>query len=164
MGKEKENEFTQTIKQHQGIIFKITTVYTTNRHDQQDLYQDIVYNLWKSFDSFRNESKISTWMYRVAMNTALTQVNKRKRTGYAVSIEKVVVQATENFDFEFEERLKLMYAQIHELNILEKGIMLLLLEGKKYEEIAEITGLSPSNVGTKISRIKQKLKQKLTKA
>ena len=160
---QKEDEFVRFIKQYEGVIFKITTMYTDNRDDQKDLYQDVVYQLWKSFDSFRAESKISTWMYRIALNTALTRLKKSKRLGNAVSIDKVVMQQTENYNPEFEEKLKLLYAHIKQLNVLEKGLMLLLLEGKKYEEIAEITGLSPSNVGTKISRIKQKLKHQITK-
>ena len=75
----KEEQFTTLIKKNEGIIFKITTLYTDHRDDQKDLYQDIVYQLWKSFDSFRNEAKISTWMYRIALNTALTRLKKRKR-------------------------------------------------------------------------------------
>lgn len=157
----KEEEFTQTIRDNQGIIFKITTVYTDNSDDQKDLYQDIVYQLWKSFSSFRNESKISTWIYRIALNTALTRIKKNKKRGHPVPIDKVVLQETDYYDTEFEQRLKMLYAQIHQLNILEKGLMLLLLEGKKYEEIAEITGLTASNVGTRISRIKEKIKKQL---
>ena len=159
----KQEEFAQIIKDNEGVIFKITTVYTNNGQDQKDLYQDIVYQLWKSFDTFRNESKISTWMYRVALNTALTQANKKKRNPHAIAIDQVVLKQTENYDAAFEEQLKILYAHIQELNVLEKGIMLLLLEGKKYEEIAEITGLSPTNVGTRISRIKQKLKNRINK-
>jgi RNA polymerase sigma-70 factor (ECF subfamily) len=158
-----EEEFVRVIKQNERVIFKITTVYTRNEVDQQDLYQDIVYQLWKSFDTFRNESKISTWMYRIALNTALTRYKRHKKRGHPVPIEKVILQQTENYDIEFEERLALLYKQIHNLNSLEKGIMLLLLEGKKYEEISEIIGLSSSNVGTRISRIKQKLKQRINK-
>jgi len=160
---DKESEFVRIIKQYEGIIFKITTFYTDNKTDQQDLYQDIVYQLWKSFDSFRGEAKISTWMYRIALNTALTRVKKRKKQGFSVSIDKVILKQTENYDSEFEEQLRMLYAQIAQLNVLEKGIMLLLLEGKKYEEIAEITGLTSSNVGTRISRIKEKLKSRLNK-
>lgn len=160
---QKEQDFVRIIKQNEGVIFKITTMYTNNRTDQEDLYQDVVYQLWKSYDSFRAESKISTWMYRIALNTALTKLKKRKRMGNSVSIDKVVLQQTENYDPEFEERLKVLYSHIWEMNVLEKGIMLLLLEGKKYEEISEITGLSPSNVGTRISRIKQKLKNQIVK-
>ncbi len=157
----KETNFVALIKANEGILFKITTVYTDNSADQQDLYQDIVYQLWKSFDSFRNKSKVSTWLYRVAMNTALTRIRSKKRTGHSVPIEKIVLQQTDSYDAHWETRLQLLYQQIHRLNVLEKGLMLLLLEGKKYDEIAEITGLSPSNVGTRISRIKQKLKSRL---
>ena len=154
----KEEEFSQMIRDHEGIIFKITTLYTHNRQDQNDLYQDIVYQLWKSFDSFREESKRSTWMYRVAMNTAITHIKNEKRAGKSVSIEKVVLDAIETDNQALEDRIKTMYVHINRLSVLEKGLMLLLLEGKKYEEIAEITGLSTTNVGTRISRIKNKLK------
>ena len=161
--KHKEEEFVRIIKEHEGVIFKITTMYTDNRDDQKDLYQDVVYQLWKSFDSFRAESKVSTWMYRIALNTALTRLKKRKRMGNVVSMDKVIMQQTENYNPEFEEKLKLLYAHIKQLNVLEKGLMLLLLDGKKYEEISEITGLSPTNVGTRISRIKLKLTQQIIK-
>lgn len=159
----KEEKFVAVIQQHQGLIFKVTTVYTDNKEDQQDLYQDIVYQLWKYFDSFRNEAKISTWMYRVALNTALTKLKKSKRNPLSISMDKVVLEQVETYDSEYEDRLKLVYQHIHQLNVLEKGIMLLLLEGKKYEEISEIIGISASNVGTRISRIKQKLKNNIEK-
>ncbi|WP_282085667.1 RNA polymerase sigma factor [Aquimarina algiphila] len=159
----KEYEFTQIIKDHEGVIFKITTIYTNNHEDQKDLYQEIVYQLWKSFDNFRGDSKISTWMYRVGLNTAITRLKKEKRKGNQIGIDQVIMKQTDQYDIEFEERLKILYAHIHGLNELEKGLMLLLLEGKKYEEIASITGLSPSNVGTKISRIKQRLKTQIVK-
>ncbi len=160
----KEEKFTELIKANEGVIFKITTVYTHNQSDQKDLYQDIVYQLWRSFDSFRNESKISTWMYRVALNTAISHLRKRKKRPDELGIDKIVLRATENEDQEFEDRLKTLYHHIQKLNVLEKGLMLLLLEGKKYQEIAEITGLSESNVGTRISRIKQKLKSRILKS
>ena len=159
----KEESFTRIIKDNEGVIFKITTIYTDNGQDQKDLYQEIVYQLWKSFDSFRNESKISTWMYRIALNTAIGQLKKSKKHSNKTGIDQVVLQQTENYDTEFENRLKMVYEQIHQLNILEKGLILLLLEGKKYGEIAEITGLSETNVGTRISRIKQKLKSRILK-
>ncbi|MEN8788279.1 MAG: sigma-70 family RNA polymerase sigma factor [Flavobacteriaceae bacterium] len=158
---EKEKEFTDLIKEHQGIIFKITTMYCDNEPDQKDLYQDIVYQIWKSFDTFRNDSKISTWMYRVAMNTAITHVKKMKRSQASVSIDKVVLAQIDTEDKAMEEKISLLYRHIHRLNLLDKGLMLLLLEGKKYEEIAEITGLSSTNVGTRISRIKRKLQERI---
>jgi RNA polymerase sigma-70 factor (ECF subfamily) len=159
----KEEAFTRIIKENEGVIFKITTFYTQNEQDQKDLYQEIVYQLWKSFDSFRNESKISTWMYRIALNTAIGQLKKNKKQTHTTSIDQVILRHTDNYDAEFENRLKMVYEQIHQLNILDKGLMLLLLDGKKYEEIAEITGLSETNVGTRISRIKQKLKSRILK-
>ncbi|MGB5481987.1 MAG: sigma-70 family RNA polymerase sigma factor [Eudoraea sp.] len=159
----KEESFTRIIKENEGLIFKITTIYTENGQDQKDLYQEIVYQLWKSYDSFRNESKISTWMYRIALNTAIGQLKKSKKHSNKTGIDQVVLRQTESYDTEFENRLKMVYEQIHQLNILEKGLILLLLEGKKYGEIAEITGLSETNVGTRISRIKQKLKSRILK-
>lgn len=87
-------------------------------------------------------------MYRIALNTALTRLSKSKRKGHSVPIDQVILKQTEHYDTEFEERIKLLYQHIKQLNVLEKGLILLLLEGKKYEEIAEISGLSPSNVGT----------------
>ena len=159
----KEEEFTRIIKDNEGVIFKITTIYTDRSEDQQDLYQEIVYQLWKAYDTFRGDSKISTWMYRVALNTAITRLKKEKRNGNRVGIDQVVLKQTENYNTEFEEKLKILYAHIKMLNDLEKGLILLLLEGKKYEEIALITGLTPSNVGTRISRIKQKLKTQIVK-
>ncbi|MFD2562412.1 RNA polymerase sigma factor [Aquimarina rubra] len=159
----KEEEFTRIIKDNEGVIFKITTVYTDRSEDQQDLYQEIVYQLWKAYDSFRGDAKVSTWMYRVALNTAITRLKKEKRNGNRVGIDQVVLKQTENYNTEFEEKLKILYAHIKMLNDLEKGLILLLLEGKKYEEIALITGLTASNVGTRISRIKQKLKTQIKK-
>lgn len=159
----KEYEFTRIIKENEGVIFKITTIYTNNYEDQKDLYQEIVYQLWKSYNSFKGNSKISTWMYRVGLNTAITRLKKEKRRGNQIEIHDVIMRQTEQYDIEFEEQLKKLYAHIHDLNELDKGLILLLLEGKKYEEIAVITGLSPSNVGTRISRVKQKLKTKIVK-
>ncbi len=158
---EKEKEFTDLIRDHQGIIFKVTTMYCDNEQDQKDLYQDIVYQIWKSFDTFREDAKRSTWMYRVAMNTAITHYKKMKRSQASVSIDKVVLSQIDNEDKAMEEKISLLYRHIHQLDLLDKGLMLLLLEGKKYEEIAEITGLSATNVGTRISRIKKRLQQRI---
>jgi RNA polymerase sigma-70 factor (ECF subfamily) len=101
-------------------------------------------------------------MYRVALNTAIRQLQKQKRRPVGIPIDQLVAREIESFDPEFEEQLKVLYRHIAQLNVLEKGLMLLLLEGKKYDEIAEISGLTPSNVGTRISRIKAKLKAQIT--
>ncbi|WP_340063470.1 sigma-70 family RNA polymerase sigma factor [Ascidiimonas aurantiaca] len=160
---DKKERFTKVIKENEGLIFKVTTIYTSNRDDQKDLYQDIIYQLWKAFDSFRNESKISTWIYRVALNTAITQFKKQKRRGPSVTVNELILKQVEHCDQVFEERLKQMYAGIKTLNDLEKALVLLYLEGRSYKEIAEISGLTLSNVGTRLSRIKEKLKTRIIK-
>ena len=158
-----KSDFVKLIKENEGIIFKVTTFYTNNEHDQNDLYQEIVYQLWKSFDSFRNESKISTWMYRVALNTSITYLKKQKRRGTQVPIDRVILNKTDWSNSLHEEMVKTLYAQITKLNDLEKGIVLLYLEGNSYEEIANITGFTVTNVGTRLGRIKQKLKSAINK-
>jgi RNA polymerase sigma-70 factor (ECF subfamily) len=160
---QKEEAFVQIIKEHQALIYKVAALYTEQKQDQSDLYQEIVYQLWKSFDSFRAESKVSTWMYRVALNTAIGQLNSRKRRPREVTLEIINAPSVEGYDPILEERIKLLHAHIQKLNILERAIILLVLEGKKYEEIAEITGFSTTNVGTRISRIKEKLKSEMIK-
>ncbi|MEP2238930.1 MAG: sigma-70 family RNA polymerase sigma factor [Maribacter sp.] len=159
----KEEVFTDLIREHQALLYKVTSIYTDNKEDQEDLFQEIVFQLWKYFDSFRNDSKITTWMYRVAMNTAITFVKKKKRRPDSVSVADVFSTQSDYKDDVLEERLKMLYQHLQHLNTLEKGLIFLLLEGKSYKEIAQITGLGDSNVGTKISRIKKKLKTNMTK-
>lgn len=157
-----EADFYQMIKDHEGIIYKITRAYCDTYEDQMDLYQEIVFQLWKGYDSFKGNSKRSTWMYRVALNTAYTYLRKEKRKGQKVSIEHIKLHY-EIKDTLLEDRLAKMYAQIRKLPEIERAIILLLLEGKKYDEIAQITGLTRSNVATRISRIKEKLRTQLVK-
>mgnify|MGYP001500892092 FL=1 len=161
MNNNKESEFINIIKNNEAAIFKITTFYTNSKDDQEDLYQEIVFQLWKSFSNFRGDAKIRTWLYRIALNTAITYLKKTKKQGDRVSIDHILLKQMESYDSLHEDRLRLMYRHINLLNKLEKGLILLLLEGKKYEEIAEITGLTATNVGTRISRIKDKLKNQL---
>ena len=158
---QKEDEFTSVIKEYEGVIFKITTVYSNTADDQKDLYQEIVYQLWKSFDSFRNESKISTWIYRVALNTAITNLKKEKRKINSVPIDKVILQHIDQNDTIIEERVTQLYAQIKKLDTVEKGIILLFLDGKSYEDIAGIIGFTSTAVGTRLTRIRQKIKSQL---
>ena len=160
----REDLFIELIREHQALIFKVSGMYTDQKQDQKDLYQEIVYQLWKSYDTFAEKSKISTWMYRVAINTAIKQLNSKKRQPRTSSIEAIDLPGMDTTDGIMEERMKRLHKEIEKLNILEKGIILLALEGKKHEEIAEITGLSVTNVGTRMSRIKTKLKSELTKS
>ena len=160
---QKQQNFIKLIKDNEGIIYKITLLYAFNEEDQKDLYQEIVYQLWKSFDSFRGGSKISTWMYRIALNTSITRLKKEKRKGERVSLDSYLLERIDQIDTIMEDRIKLLYSHIKQLNTVEKGVVLLYLEGRNYDEIATITGFTPSNVGTRLNRIKQKLKSQIKK-
>ena len=128
------------IREHEGIIYKISRVYFDQEEDQKDLYQEIVYQLWKSYDSFDDRSKWSTWMYRVALNTAISFLKRDKSKLKKVSSEGLDNFKMEPFDPVMEERIEWLYKSIQELSVVEKGIILLYLEGKRHEEIASITG------------------------
>lgn len=155
----REDEFIQLIHQNQGLIYKITTIYTRDREEQKDLYQEIVYQTWKSFDQFKKASKPSTWLYRVGMNTAITSLNRSKKRVTAVPIDGLELDFVEELDSEMEDRIKLLYSEIRKLGLLDRGIVFLFLEGKSHDEISEIVGTSNSNVGTRLSRIKEKLRK-----
>jgi len=158
----KEEEFVNLIHQNQGLIYKIVSIYSREKAEQDDLYQEIVYQTWKSFDNFKKAAKPSTWLYRVGMNTAITHMNRSKKQLQLVPLQDVKIQFSESGDSEKEEKIQQLYAQIRKLNLLDRGIIFLFLEGKSYEEIAEISGISVSNVGTRMSRIKAKLKSGIT--
>ncbi len=155
-----EREFLQTIKKNQGIIHKVCNIYCDDQEDRNDLFQEIVTQLWKSFPSFREESKFSTWMYRVALNTAITTFKKTKRRPDQNRLTNENFQLKdENYDTETEEEIKNLHRAVAQLTGVEKSIVLLFLENKKYEEIAEITGITQNYVRVKMNRIKKKLKK-----
>lgn len=156
-------DFLDTIKQNQGIIFKLVRIYADQYEDQQDLYQEIVYQLWKSFHSFQGKSKIITWIYQVALNTSLAYVNLKKKHSGTVSLQDISLQMEEKTDTQVEDKIAEMYQQIKQLNEIDKAIIFLFLEGKSYEEIAVITGFTITNIGTRLNRIKLKLKQQIVK-
>ncbi|MGA9269848.1 MAG: sigma-70 family RNA polymerase sigma factor [Lutimonas sp.] len=159
----KQSDFIRLIREHEGVIYKVSRVYFDQEEDQKDLYQEIVYQLWRSYDSFDERSKWSTWMYRVALNTAISYLKRAKSKVNKVSSERLDNFKMEPFDPVMEERIEWLYKSIQTLSVIEKGIILLYLEGKPHEEIASITGFSTSNVGTRISRIKEKLKRQISK-
>jgi len=138
-------------------------LYTNSKEDAEDLYQDIVYQLWKSLDTFRNESKISTWIYRIALNASITHLKKEKRKGSHLAVTEDLLNKEDSKDSVQEERFDILYIHLKKLNEVEKGIIFLYLEGKSYDEIAAITGFTASNVGTRLSRIKQKISAEIKK-
>ncbi|CAN5156957.1 sigma-70 family RNA polymerase sigma factor [soil metagenome] len=160
---DKKDQFTRVIKLNQGLIFKVAALYTNSLEDREDLYQEIVFQLWKSFGTFNEQSKLSTWMYRVAMNTAIYNLKSSKRKVNTIPIDFESERFADVLDKTEEERIKVLYEHIQTLNLLEKGIILLYLEEKSHLEIASIIGITTSNVGTKIARIKEKLKSQIIK-
>ena len=160
---DKKEKITTAIKTNEGILYKIASFYTDTIDDRNDLIQEIIYNLWKSYDSFNQKSSFSTWMYRVAMNVAIYNLKVAKRKVITVPIESKDIEFNQDENHHFEEKLNLLKQHIDNLNLLDKGILILYLEDKSYQEIAEIIGISESNVGTKIARIKEKLKKQIKK-
>jgi RNA polymerase sigma factor (sigma-70 family) len=154
-----EREFLQIIRENQGIIHKVCNIYCDVEEDRNDLFQEIVAQLWKAFPSFRNESKVTTWMYRVGLNTAITSFKKSKRRPdrNQLSLENFQL-ADDDYDNETEEQIKILQKVVNQLTGIEKSIILLFLENKKYEEISEITGITQNYVRVKMNRIKKKLK------
>lgn len=158
-----KQEFIKHVKEYEGIVYKVASVYADGKEDRQDLFQEIIYQLWRSYPTFKGHSKISTWMYRVALNTSITHLKKEKRKDQQVPLNPELLNRMEDRENLEEEQLAILHAHIKKLNLIEKGIILLYLEGKSYEEIAGITGFTQTNIGTRLSRIKQKLKDQITK-
>jgi RNA polymerase sigma factor (sigma-70 family) len=154
-----EKEFLEIVRANQGIIHKVCSVYCDNADDRQDLFQEILAQLWKSFPGFRHESKFSTWMYRIALNTAITSFKKWRRQPATSRLSVDYYQIAEDSgSFENDENIALLKLAIAKLSGIEKSIILLFLENKSYEEIAEITGITQNYVRVKMNRIKTKLK------
>ena len=151
-----EASFLKIVEDHQGIIYKVCKMYRDSGEDQEDLFQEIVLQLWKAFPNFRKESKVSTWMYRIALNTAIAIFRKNKiELEFNAGIPgEHALSDTEELS-ENEER---MFEAIRTLNKAERALIALYLEDYPYREIAEITGITENYVGVKISRIKEKLK------
>ncbi len=159
---DKKETFITAIKNNEGLIYKIASVYTNDKEDREDLIQEIIYQLWKSFDSFKQQSSLSTWMYRVAMNVSIHHLKIAKRKILIVPINGEVLNVDDADDNGLEDKWKYLRQQLDKLNLLDKGIIMLYLENKSYEEIAGITGISLTNVGTRLSRIKEKLKTQIS--
>lgn len=157
---QKTERFITLIKQHEGILYKLSRAYADTTEDRQDLYQEMVFQLWKSFESFTGKSQWSTWMYRVGLNTAIRHLKFRKRKPDQHRLLPDLHQILEEGDTQLDEQTQFLYQQIRKLNEVNRAIILLFLEGKSYEEIAQITGFSPSNVGTRLNRIKAQMRAK----
>lgn len=149
-----DKQFMEMIRQNEGVIFKVASFYVDREHPIGDLYQEIVLNLWKGFPSFRGESKYSTWIYRIALNTCVSFYRRSQRGLSYVDFAVDIPEEVEN-----NEQIQELYNLINKLGKIERALVLLYLDDKPYKDIAEITGLSVTNVATKLNRIKDKLRQ-----
>lgn len=160
---ETEKQFENDIRENESLIFKVCRIYAYTDTDRKDLFQEIVIQLWKAYPKFKGESKFSTWMYRVAINTAITGLRKEKHfiTSYEPGALPNNISEENNSEVE-EEQLQQLYMAIEQLNQIEKAIVMLYMEDKSYDDMEDILGINQGNLRVKMNRIKEKLRQ-LTK-
>jgi RNA polymerase sigma factor (sigma-70 family) len=161
----KDQEFIRLMKANKGIIYKICNSYCAEKNDRDDLAQEIIYNLWKSFGSFDDRFRFSTWMYRIALNVAISfyRQERKFRNHDPVSEGIIAFEDDPEAKTEAQDNLRLLQDFINDLKEIDKAIILLYLEGKTHREMAEITGFTETNVATKINRIKEKLRDNFSK-
>ncbi|GAB3342562.1 RNA polymerase sigma factor [Larkinella ripae] len=159
-----EKEFVSLLNQHPGILYKVCSLYCKDSEDRNDLFQEIVLQLWKAYPAFKNESSVPTWMYRIALNTAIS--NYRKKTGKppTVSFSSHELQVPDLTDDPLDEEIRLLYASIEKLSPIEKAVITLYLDDRSYDDMAGIIGISKTNVGVKLNRIKAKLEKLINAA
>ena len=159
MNKELEHKFVTELETSQNIVHKVCSLYTSNQDAHKDLFQEITIQLWKAYPKFRGDSKFSTWMYRVALNTAITLYRKSKRRVPTQNYDSVIFKIkADEYDATEEQQLKLMYNAIRQLGDIDKALVFLYLEEKDYAEISETLGISEVNARVKMNRIKNKLR------
>ncbi|KNB60707.1 RNA polymerase sigma factor [Chryseobacterium aquaticum] len=154
-----EQEFLQKIEKHKGIIFKISKMYMDNKDDREDLFQEITYQVWKAYSGFRGDSQFSTWLYRIALNTAIVFLKSEKKRSFIENedfTDYKIIQ--DEYDLEKEEKMAVMYNAINQLNPIDKAFIFYYLEDFSGKEIAEQMGISEGNVRVKMNRAKNKLK------
>ena len=160
---EQQHFFEGIIEQHKGILFKVARAYCQDEEDQQDLIQEMMIQIWQSIDKYNEQYKISTWLYRISLNVAISFYRKSStRAKKYTELNEQMVETTLDDKSENERQLKLLEQFISELKEIDKALMILYLEDKSHTEIAEILGISVSNVGTKIGRIKYQLKTRFS--
>ncbi|WP_306349652.1 RNA polymerase sigma factor [Flavobacterium sp. '19STA2R22 D10 B1'] len=157
--KTKEQEFLTLIETHKGIIHKISKMYMDNRDDQDDLFQEIIYQVWKSYDSFNKQSQFSTWMYRVALNTAIVYLKKDKKKIDRYEIPSSNIKEIEDDTETKEIQLNHFYRALQKLDKIEKALVFYHLENYSHKEIGENMGISEVNARVKLNRAKNKLKE-----
>ena len=157
-----EKEFISLLNQHQKIVYKVCNLYMDMHSDREDLFQEITLQAWKAYGNFRGEAKFSTWLYRVALNTAITFFRKEKKKPAIYSTDTVPEHSEDHYD-PIEEQVKAMYTAIGELSKIDKAIVMLYLEDYSHIEIGEMMGITANNVAVKMNRIKARLKEETQK-
>ncbi|MCI5054973.1 MAG: sigma-70 family RNA polymerase sigma factor [Flavobacteriales bacterium] len=154
-----KQQFSEIVNENERLLFKVISIYSRSEDEKKDLYQEILLQLWKALPSFRNKSKTSTWIYRIALNVSMNYFRKKPLTkAQEFDFSSIPYQEDDTI---LKDQMEAMYRTINRLNSFEKALVLLYLEGKSYAEISEISGISKTNVGTRLSRIKEKLKNKI---
>lgn len=159
MNEELEHKFVTELQNNQNIVHKVCTLYTNDRDSHNDLFQEITIQLWKAYPKFRGDAKFSTWMYRVALNTAITLYRKNKRRIDTADYDSIIFKIkADEYDETEELQLKLMYKAVKQLGDVDKALVFLYLEDKNYTEISETLGITEVNARVKMNRIKTKLR------
>ena len=163
--KSNQKEFLKILSAYQGIIHKVNQVYFKSKIDKEDNFQEVVYQLWRSFPSLQNKEKPDSWIYAVAINTSISKVRQDSRIEFCDASDSAlnIEAATPNEQQEQNENYQRLINALYKLNEIDKSIMLLYMEDYSYEEIAEIVGMSSSNIGMKIHRLKNRLQKQLKK-
>ena len=155
--KQQEDKFAQLVREHKSTIYTVCYMFSHDEDEVNDLFQETLINMWKGIDSFREESKISTWIYRVALNTCLLQERKKKK-----EVKKVPLTMDVNF-FEDNDansaQVRMLHQRIGKLGLVDRALVMMWLEGMSYDEIGAVMGLTPKNVGVKLFRIKEQMKK-----
>lgn len=154
-----EQDFLKILSSYQGIIHKVNLIYFRSDMDKQDNFQEVVYQLWRSFPTLKNREKLASWIYAVAINTSISKIRKDSKLEFYDSIPDYRV--VEQYEYDDNANYQKLINALYKLNEIDKSIMLLYLEDFSYEEIAEIAGMSASHVGVKIHRLKNQLQKKL---
>jgi RNA polymerase sigma-70 factor (ECF subfamily) len=159
--KSTKEEFLEILSNYQGILHKVSLIYFKNASDRVDNFQEIVYQLWKSYSKLQNRNSIGSWIYAVSINTSISRIRKISRIEYRETLPDMADTSDIFDELSKNESLKLLLNAIYKLDEIDRSIMLLYLDEKSYDEIAEIIGISKSNVGVRINRAKESLKQNI---
>jgi RNA polymerase sigma-70 factor, ECF subfamily len=159
-----QEAFVRLLSEHRGMLYKVCRLYCFTAPDREDLFQEIVFQLWRSYPSFRGEARISTWLYRIALNTAISGLRKRRGVITTVDPGRLPGEIQDiQYPAEKEDQVRQLYAAIEKLSEVERALTMLYLEDKSYNEMEEILGISQNNLRVKMNRIRDKLR-KMTQA